>query len=79
MRPVTFNGVIPLHDICARAGFKEAKAVVAIHFLLEHPRKLASKAGGWFSNHLLADISSAKHKSIQQTLGPRGEFTCLAF
>ena len=59
MRPVTFNGVTPIHDMCA--GFKEAKPV-AIQFLLEHPRKLASKARGWFSNHLLADIFSAKHK-----------------
>ena len=76
MRPVTFNGVTPIHDMCA--GFKEAKAV-AIQFLLEHSRKLASKARGWFSNHLQANISSAKQKSVQHKLGPRGEFTCLAF
>ena len=65
------------HDICA--GFKEAKAVAAVHFLLEHPWKLASQARGWFSNHLLANISSAKHKSVQHKFGPRGEFTCLPF
>ena len=59
------------HNICA--GFKEAKAL-AIQFILEHSRKLASKARGWFSNHLQADISSAKHK-----LGPWGDFTCLVF
>ena len=77
IHPVTFNGVMPLQDICA--GFKEAKAVAAVHFLLEHPWKLASQARGWFSNHLLADISSATQKSTQLKLGPRGEFTCLVF
>ena len=77
IRPVTFNGVMPLQDICA--GFKEAKAVAAVHFLLEHPRELASKARRWFPNHLQADIFSAKHKSVQHKFGPRGEFTCLPF